>query len=301
MITNTLQPSTGRVEAAAAARWLTAAAAILVAAASVAGLLAQDLYQDDAAVTAMLRGYDLVTLVMVAPLLSVTLLRSFRDRPLAQLLRISMLAYCVYNYAYYVFAAELNAALLAHVAIFALSLYALVLSLVAADFAGLAAQLRPGTPVRTVAVILLLLGGALAALQMSGLAGFALTGAVPEEPSRLVVPLTFTRLGAVLDLSLLVPVYLLAGTWLWRRRDGGYLLATVALVAGALHQVSYLAAMAFQLTAEVPGAAFDPVEPFIVLLYGTGSVLLLANLRGAASDSSMVACDDRKLVAPHVP
>ena len=43
-----------------------------------------------------------------------------------------------------------------------------------------------------------------------------------QEPSQLVVPVTFTRLGAVLDLSLLVPAYLLAAVWLWRRRASGY-------------------------------------------------------------------------------
>lgn len=53
-----------------------------------------------------------------------------------------------------------------------------------------------------------MLGVPLAAFQVSALAGFALTGAVPHEPSQLVVPLGFTRLGAVLDLSLLVPAYL---------------------------------------------------------------------------------------------
>jgi hypothetical protein len=69
-----------------------------------------------------------------------------------------------------------------------------------------------------VTVIILLLAVPLAAFQISGLAGFALAGTVPDEPSRLVVPLQFTRLGAVLDLSLLVPAYLLAAVWLWRRR-----------------------------------------------------------------------------------
>jgi hypothetical protein len=79
----------------------------------------------------------------------------------------------------------------------------------------------------------------------------------------------FTRLGAVLDLSLLVPAYLLAAVWLWRRRASGYLLATAVLAAGALHQLSY-----------VPGAAFDPYEPAIFALYALGGALLVGN-RGA--------------------
>jgi hypothetical protein len=265
--------------------------AVLVAGASAAGLWAPGLYTDAAAVEAMFRGYDLVTLVVVAPLLALTLLPAWRDRPAAQLVRISMLAYCVYNYAYYLFGAQLNAALLAHVAIVTASLYALVLSLVALDVSGLAARFRLRTPVRTVAVILLVLGVPLAAIQVSGLGGFALTGAVPHEPSQLVVPLGFTRLGAVLDLSLLVPAYLLAAVWLWRRRAWGYLLATVVLVAGFMHQVSYIAGMLFQISADIPGAAFDPFEPFIVALFATGGGLLLANLRPATPETSSAPPD----------
>jgi hypothetical protein len=279
MATHTLAP---RTEAAArAARWLTACTAVLVAGSSAAGLWTAGLYTDGAAVQAMFRAFDLVTLVLVAPLLAVTLLPAWRDRPAAQLLRVSMLAYCVYNYAYYLFGAQLNAGLLAHIAIFTAGLYALMLSLVALDVDRLAARFRSRTPVRTVAVLIGLLAVSLAAIQVSGLGGFALSGTVPQEPSQLVVPLEFTRLGAVLDLSLLVPAYLLAAVWLWRRRAWGYLLATALLLAGALHQISYMAAMLFQLAADVPGAAFDTIEPIIVALFTVASGLLLVNLRPA--------------------
>ena len=286
MTTQALAPTETRTAAAVAAWWLTAAVAVLVAGVSAAGLWASGLYTDPAAVAAMFRGYDLVTLAVVAPLLALSLLPVWRDRPAVWLLRVSMLAYCVYNYAYYLFGAQLNAALLVHIAIFAASLYGLVLSLVALDVGGVAGRFRPRTPVRTVAVILLLLGVPLAAIQVSGLAGFAVTGAVPHEPSQLVVPPGFTRLGAVLDLSLLVPAYLLAAAWLWRRRAWGYLLATVVLVAGFMHQVSYIAAMLFQITADIPGAAFDPFEPVIVALFATGGGLLLANLRPTTPQTS---------------
>jgi hypothetical protein len=146
---------------------------------------------------------------------------------------------------------------------------------------GAAVEAMPRTPVRAVAGILLLMSGGLAAFQLSGLAEFALTGTVPQEPSRLVVPLTFTRLGAVLDLSLLVPAYVLAAVWLWRRRAWGFVLAAAVLVAGALHQVSYVAGMVFQLAAAIPGAAFDPYVPVIMTLFAAGGGLLLANLRPA--------------------
>jgi hypothetical protein len=60
-------------------------------------------------------------------------------------------------------------------------------------------------------------------------------------------------------------------------------LATVALVAGVLHQVSYVVAMPFQFTTDVPDAvSYDPIEPVIVLLYLVATTLLLRGTRDAS-------------------
>jgi hypothetical protein len=83
-----------------------------------------------------------------------------------------------------------------------------------------------------------------------------------------------------LDLTLLVPLYGAAALLLWRRAPWGFALAGVALLAGVLHQVSYIVAMPFQVAADVPGAvAYDPGEPAIVLLYVAASVLLVRGAR----------------------
>jgi hypothetical protein len=290
-MTNPTSPSNNHA-AAIAVSWLSAATAALVATTAAAGLWLTGLYEDGAAVEAMFRGYDLVALVVVAPMLALTVVPSWRDRPAVDLLRISLLSFCIYNYAYYLFGAQLNAALLAHVAIFTVSFYALVLSLVTIDVHALAAHFRIRTPVRTVSLILLLLAVPLAAIQISSLAGFAISGTPPDEPSQLVVNATLTRLGAVLDLSLLVPVYALAAAWLWRRRAWGYVLATIALVAGTLHQISYITGMLFQRAATIPGAAFDMYEPVIVTLFVIAAGLLLAGLR-TEKRSTMKAAVDR--------
>ena len=84
------------------------------------------------------------------------------------------------------------------------------------------------------------------------------------------------HLGIALDLALLVPAYLLAAVLLWRAVPVGYVLAAVMLVSGMLHQVSYMVALPFQAAAGVPGSvAFDPMEPFIALLYLLASALLI--------------------------
>ena len=263
-----------------AARLLSAIAVVLVIGASAAGLLISGLYEDDESVVAMLRGYDLIALVVVAPVLGATLLPSMRTRPRAQLLWVGMLAYCVYNYALYLFGTQYNSVFLLHIAVFTVSVYALALALTHLDVPGLARRFTDRTPVRTVSTILALLAVALGTMWVAASIRFVATGQLPEETSKIVVPFVITRLGHALDLSLLVPAYLLAAVLLWRRKPWGYTLATMLLVAGVVHQIGYMIAMLFQVNADIAGAsAFDPFEPVIALAYLAAVVLLLANIR----------------------
>ncbi|HEX6337100.1 MAG TPA: hypothetical protein VFZ85_09105 [Jiangellaceae bacterium] len=262
-----------------AARLLSAIAVVLIFAAAAAGLFG-GIYEDDESVVAMLRGYDLIALVVVTPVLGATLLPSMRTRPRAQLLWVGMLAYCVYNYALYLFGTQYSSVFLLHIAVFTVSVYALVLALAHLDVAGLARLFADRTPVRTVSAILALLGVALGTMWVAAAIRFVATGELPEESSKLVVPFVITRLGHALDLSLLVPAYLLAAVLLWRRKAWGYTLAAMLLAAGAVHQIGYMVALPFQVNADIAGAsAFDPLEPVIALAYVIALVLLLANIR----------------------
>lgn len=88
------------------------------------------------------------------------------------------------------------------------------------------------------------------------------------------------KLGIVLDLTVLVPPYLVAAVLLWRRRPWGFVLATLVLVSSVLHQVSYPVALIAQKLAGAPDAVtFDPLEPVILLVYVAATVGLLAGRR----------------------
>lgn len=249
--------------------------AALALAASLAGLLVEGIYTGDAATAEMFRGYDLVTAVLAVPVLAVAALLARRGALWPRLVVTSLLAYVVYTYAYYLFGTGFNDLFLLHVAVFAIGLAALVLSFAALDVEAVAEAFSPRARVRTIAGILGVLAVALGAMWVGVAAANALTGAVPAG-SALVETETIVRLGMALDLALLVPLYAVAAVLLWRRRGWGFVLSAVALIAGVLHQVSYVVAMPFQVAAGVPGAvAFDPYEPVIVLLYMVAAVLLV--------------------------
>lgn len=112
----------GSADGLRVARRLSVIIIVLMVAASVVGLWVGGLYQESVSVTAMLRAYDLVTLLVAAPLLAVTLLPALRASVRAELLWASMLVYGAYNYALYVFGTGFNDVFLVHVALFSLSL-----------------------------------------------------------------------------------------------------------------------------------------------------------------------------------
>ena len=269
-----------------AATWLTWLVAALALAAALAGLLVDGLYTGDVSTAEMFRGDDLVTAVAVVPGLALALQFSRRGCVRAQLATSGLVAYLVYTYAYYLFGTGFNDLFLLHVAVFATALWALVLTLIAIDVASVAERISHRSPVRAIAGILGALAVGLGGMWIYFAVNNAVTGNVPAG-SQLVETDTIVHLGMALDLSLLVPLYAVAAMLLWRRAAWGYVLASVALVAGILHQVSYVVAMPFQFTADVPEAvSYDPIEPVIVLLYLAATALLVRGTRGASRKGS---------------
>lgn len=251
----------------------------LVACAAVTGLLAEGVYAGTRPTAEMLRGYDLVTALVVVPALATAARRAWHGSVLAHLTLASLLGYVVYTYAYYLFGTGFNDLFLLHGAVFATGLIALGLTLASLDLSALAKRFDSRTRVRTIAGILGVLAAALGGMWVYLAVDNAVTGDVPTG-SMLVETAAIVHLGMALDLTLLVPLYAAAALQLWRRTPWGYALAGLALFAGLLHQLSYLVAMPFQVAADVPGAvAYDPGEPVIVLLYLTASVLLLHGAR----------------------
>lgn len=270
------------------ARLVSVVTAALMVVSSVAGLWMPGLYQDPLEVGATLRAYDLVTLVLAVPLLVGSLVMSRRGSVGAQLTWLGVLMYSGYNYAIYVFGSAFNDMFLVHVAVLPMSAAAAVFVLLDLDVAAVRGRFRPGTPVRSISVVLLLVGLGLAGMWVFHSLRFAFTGTPPGE-SELVLPMQAVHLAYALDLVLFVPGCVLASVLLWRRSPWGYVLATAVLVFGALYQVNYMVALVFQADAGVPGApGFDPAEPFVAGVFLVALVIMGVSMRRAARRS-----DDR--------
>jgi hypothetical protein len=251
----------------------------LVVMASLTGLLRDDAYPGATSTAAMLRAYDLVSLVFVVPALVLATLGARRHSTISRLTLATLAAYVVYTYAYYLFGTGFNDLFLLHTAVFSAGLWLLILTLTGADVAALTSRSGSQKQLRAVAGILACLATALGGLWVYWAIDSAVTHEVPPG-SQLVETSLIVHLGMALDLALLVPLYAAAAVLLWRRLAWGYALAYLALVPGVLHQVSYLASMPMQVIENVPGAVWtDPAEPVILVLYLVATVLLLGGTR----------------------
>lgn len=272
-------PISWRPPALRAASLLSALTATLLAVASAAGLLIEGAYGRPVATASMLRGFDLVNLLVAVPALVWSLLAARGGSLRGRLVWLGSLAYVVYTYAYYLFGTGFNDLFLLHVAVFSCSLFALVLAMATVNAATLAEAFSARRSGAVVSGLLGMLALGLGAMWVFHALRSAATGDVPAG-SGLVETGALVHLGIALDLAVLVPAYGLAAVLLWRHSGWGLVLAALVLVSGVGHQVSYLVAMPFQVAANVPGAAaYDPAEPVVAALFVGATVLLLAGVR----------------------
>ncbi|MBG6226282.1 disulfide bond formation protein DsbB [Arthrobacter sp. CAN_A2] len=260
-------------------RLLSVAVAALVLASSLMGLTVRGVYQEAPSVVAMYRGLDAVNLAVAVPGLLGSLWLARRGSLRGWILWTGTLAYTLYTFTLYVFGLGFSTAFLLHVAILALAVYALALALAGRDREGFARRFRHRLPARAAASILGLLGLGLGGIWTYYASRFALTGTVPPD-GLIVQPVAGLHLSYAADLVLIVPAYLLAAVQLWRQSPWGYLLGGTLLASGALQQLGYMAQLAFQARAGIPGAtAADPNEPPIVVAYLVALALLLTGFR----------------------
>ncbi|MFW6181885.1 MAG: hypothetical protein ACOC8N_09060 [Spirochaetota bacterium] len=288
---------------------LSAAIALLAAAAAAGGLFIHGLYRDNPFVTAIWWGNDLVTLAVAFPVLAASLALSLRGSLWARLVWLGMLDYTLYNFAFYLFGAAFNAFFLVYTALFALSILALLFSLSridlravghafgaggctqGAEVAGAGAGgtgpaghgiAGRGVPVRWIAGYMLLVAAGLCVIEVSQSLRFVFTGELPPVVARVAHP---TSVVFGLDLSLMVPFLVLGAVWLWRRRPWGFVLGVILNVKGTVYTLALVAASVFAARAGFPEAAGElPVWLFFTAGGLASSVLLLAGVRSKGGE-----------------
>lgn len=196
---------------------------------SASGLAAPHLYRDIEWIRTTWYGNDWITLLLACPLLSLALLGHWRHAPRWQLLRIGLVGYSVYNYAFYMFGAALNPFFLLYIIAFVVAIATLVAIFASVNTESLAASFSPRTPARLIAGFMIAVAFWLSAVWIGMWARHVFAGGVlPATPE-------VFRLVAALDLSFMVPALTLGGVLLWRRNAWGFPVSSLALLQSGLY------------------------------------------------------------------
>ncbi|MFL6176455.1 MAG: hypothetical protein ACJ715_07360 [Ornithinibacter sp.] len=239
------------------------------------GLAVGGLYPEQSWAVAAFRGNDLVTLLVAAPVLALAMVASRRRESSASVLVwLGMLHYGVYNYAYYAFGAAFSSVFLLHVAALVASIGALLMLGTSIDAGRAARGVAGGTRARVVAGFTTFVGVALVAAWGGISLRFALTGALPGD----IMPPSAVHLVYAIDLSLLAPVFVVAGVLLWRREPWGAVLAVAINASGAVYLAVLWAVGGFQADAGIPGTTWlSPVAIGSVLACLAATLALLVH------------------------
>lgn len=231
-------------------------------------------FYDTVSTAAQMQGNDLITLVVGLPLLAVSAWLASRGSLRGKLLLTGTLGFFLYTYMSMSMLTAYNPFFLIYVALFAMSLYAFILSMMAIDVQSLPEHFSPRLPRGWIAGVLFAVGGFLTLAWLGRIGSPLMQGMDPalENTTTLVIQ--------AMDLALIAPLAILAGILLLRKSAWGYLLASVAVLKG-LTMALAVSTMGINMALKGVPDSIAILIPFLVLtlLNLVMVVLLLKNIR----------------------
>jgi hypothetical protein len=233
---------------------------------------------DTVSMAAQQQGNDLVTLFVGLPLLAISTWQAFRGSLRGRLLLTGTLGFFLYTYMSMSMLTSYNALFLVYVALFTLSLYGFILSMLSFDVRELPDRFSDRLPRRWIAGLLIFVGGFLTIAWLGRIVPPLLSGELPalENTTTLVIQ--------AMDLGLIAPLVILAAILLLKDNAWGYLLASVALMKGVTMGLA-VSMMAINMARRGVPEQLGIMIPFLAitvlnLIMGT---LLLKNVETSAS------------------
>jgi hypothetical protein len=201
--------------------------AILATIVSYAGLFIPDTYAKETANwTARAVGQDMIDLFLIIPFLTITSWLAFKKSRIALLLWSGVLIYLIYTFVLYCFAVHFNQLFVVYCLVLGLSFYAFLYFLLSQIKDPIAGWFSDKVPVKTVGIYLMILSGLFYLLWLSEI--------IPAIFSN-TTPATIIETGLVtnpvhaLDLSVVLPGFMIVGILLLRKNPKGLLLAPAVL------------------------------------------------------------------------
>ena len=181
-------------------------------------------YWDTVSSAAQMQANDLVTLALGAPLLAISFWLTLRGSLRGRLLMTGTLGFILYTYITMCFGAAYNKFFLVYVALFSLSLFAFILSMMSFDLKTLPSHFSEKLPRGWIAGLLFFAAAFLLLAWLGRVAATFAPNAIPALEN------TTSMFIQAMDLGIIVPLCVMSGILLLRRIAWCYLLASVGLM-----------------------------------------------------------------------
>ena len=206
--------------------------AVVVVIAAWGGLFWPSVYARETAIWAAEgKGGDAVNLLVIVPVLLFSAVLALRRSPSAQLVWMGTLIFLAYNFLIYCMAVHFNSLFLVYCTVLGLSFYALAGSITSLRVSEIASHYGSPISARIMAPGLLLIALVFAAKWLREIIPALYSGHIPSSVTDAGL---LTSPVHVLDLSLVLPGFVIAGIALARRRPVGIVLAPVLMVFAIL-------------------------------------------------------------------
>jgi hypothetical protein len=215
-------------------------------------------YYDTVSSAAQMQGNDLVTLVIGLPLLFASTWYAFRGSLRGRLLLTGTLGFFLYTYMSMSTLTSFNNLFLVYISLFTLSLYAFILSTMSFDLQNLPNHFSDKLPRRWIAGLMFLVAIFLSFAWLGRIITPTLKDQTPALENTTTLVIQF------MDLSLIVPMAVLGGILLLRRKAWGYLLASVMLTKGVTLGLG-VSAMAINMSLVGVPDSLAIMIPFLVI------------------------------------
>ncbi len=262
------------------ALWLSFPLAVLLAIACLGGLFLPSTYANETKMqAALVVGNDAGNLLVIAPILVITAILVLRGSIAARLVWMGTLAYLVYDFLNYALAIHFNSMFLVYCGILGLSCYTFAGSLLPLPLPEIARRFGPRTPVKTTAIMLLLMSMVTVSHWLRDIIPALLARHVPQAVRDSGLS---TEGVAALDLAFGVPAFMITAILLLRRKPLGFALGPIVLTFLSLSSL-VLAPMGIAMATR----GFETGHALFAIGSGiaTGSAVLLAlSLRSQKAD-----------------
>jgi hypothetical protein len=250
-------------------------------------------YYDTFSTAAQMQANDLITLVVGLPLLIASTWMAFRGSLRGRLLLTGTLGFILYTYMSMSMLTAYNSLFLVYVALFGLSLYAFILSMLSFDLDDLPRHFSTRLPRSWIAAVLFAMGGFLFLAWMGRIVPPLLQNTVPalENTTTLVIQ--------AMDLVLIMPLAILSGVLLLRGTAWGYLLASITVLKG-LTMALAVSTMGINMALNGVADSSILIIIFIILtiLNFISAVILLKNVKSPQDLEAQIVGNDLVSISP---